>query len=439
MGKKARLKKEKKYLSKQEEHPGIPGPASIKYFLKKIAFPAALILIFMLGVSLRIYNLTNVHSRSPDEGVYTYQANTVLQYGPVEGVKKLVDRYNADEKQWIYPPPTRVAYIWPLALLMKMTNRVDTGLGAYMSCFFSIISLLILIALGLRFFNRWITLYALLFMSVSPLSLAIARRTWQDAMLGCVGLLLIYLCCEITRAPRRLIRYILVIAAGSCAMFIKESGAVIYALCMIWLSWILFLREKSALKGLILIAGGLIGVALGVACLSYAAGGISNVLEVMRHVKEAMPSNTYALEYQTGPWYHFLQGFWIVSPVNTVLYLIGIIGAFLSADNNRNAVLGTIFFMMAFMAIAIAAPYCQNMRYVSALFAPFYLIGGLGLARIISYIRAKADRFSSSLIVACAIGIVIAGAANDYRNFIKIIIKPALNDTSIRLLREYSR
>jgi len=396
--------------------------------------------VLALGVGLRINNLDNITRRSPDEEIYTQEAKAIVLEGG-EGIKLLIREYNLNKELWIYPPPIRVGYLWLLASVMKMTKRTDEKVGAYVSCTFSIISLLLLIVMGLRFFNPWIALSALLFTTVSPMDLAIARRTWQDAMLGCVGLSLIYFCCELTRNTHKIIWYILFVIVGSYCILIKESGIFLYGLCMLWLLWTLFIKEKSYLKGFLLMIVSAAGAGISVLTLAHAAGGITPVIEVLTHVKEAMPTNIYAVEYQSGPWYRLLQGFWIISPVNAFLCVLGIAGVFptsLPNNKNRNAIFGIIFFMLAFMTITIVTPYCQNLRYVSVLFVPFYLMAGLGLWHIVSFAKVKTGNYFFYIAIAFIIAIILA-AARDYRNFKKIFLRTGIPDVSMRMVREYSR
>ncbi len=408
--------------------------------MKKFILFILFLSVLAIGVGLRINNLNNVTKRSPDEKIYTEEAKTIALEG--RGVTKLwIQEYNSKKEWWIYPPPLRVGYLWLVAGVMKMTNSTDEKTGVYISCAFSIISLLLLIVIGLRFFNPWSALYALLFMSVSPMDLAIARRIWLDAMLGCIGLSLIYFCCEITRNTHKLIWYILFIVVGIYCILIKESGIFIYGLCTFWLLWVLFIKEKSYLKGVLLMVVSAMGASISVLTLAHTAGGIRTIIEILRHVKEAMPSNTYAVQYQSGPWYYLLQGFWIASPLNAFLCVFGIAGTFfisLPNDKNRSAIFGIVFFMIAFMAITAVTPYCQNLRYVSALFVPFYLMAGLGLWHILSFIKIRTEKSFFYIAVAFIIAIILM-AARDYQNFKKIFVRTGIMDVSIRMLREYSR
>jgi len=445
MGRKSRLKKEKEHAIRQNTEYSSPSDTRTESFMSKKIFFIILILLFSLGVTLRINNQAGISMRSPDEGIYTNQAKTIAQHGS-DGMKYLIRTYNANKELWIYPPPTRIGYLLPLAILMRVSNDMTEEAGSHLACLFSIISLLLLIVLGFRFFNRWITLYALTFMCISPMALAISRRSWQDAMLGCFGLFLIYLCCEITRAPRKLFLYIIFIIIGSYSILIKESGLLIYGLCTIWLLWTLVFKEKSLLKGSLLASFSIIGLFMSVAYLAYSIGGMRMLLEVWGHVKEAMPTNAYAIQYQTGPWYYLLQGFWIISPVNAILCLVGTVRLclfnkqdrenVLAFSKNKDVLSGIIFFMLAFTTITMVMPYVQNLRYVSVLFAPFYLVSGFGLWSIAACIKTKVNKFSFSIVTVIVIIVSIAVAMNDYRSFKKIFVKRGLLDLSIGLLKE---
>ncbi len=405
--------------------------------MKKIFIFSLFFCVLVLGITLRLVNLANVSGRSPDEAMYTYQAEVIAHHG-LAGVKDLVKEYNANENMWLYPNPVRVGYYGFLGALMKLTENHDVTVGAYTACFFSVISLILLIVLGLRFFNKWITLYGLLFLSVSGMDLAIARRAWQDSMFAAIGLCLVYLASEITRSSRKIIWYIPFILLGTWSFLIKETGLVVYGLCMLWILWVLVVKEKAFLRAIILVGLASLCAVVSLVFLARVTGGFSAIIEVLTHLKETMPINRYAMEYQSGPWYEFLEGFWIISPVNSFLFLVGIAATIAGRVKNRALMIGFISFTIIFVAMAIM-PCCQNLRYVSVIFAPFYLVGGAGFWYVISYIRSVSKEFSFSVIVGCIGVVLIIAAMSDYYKFQKIIIRPDILDVSIRLVREFSK
>lgn len=408
--------------------------------LKKLSFFLLLAFVFAIGVGLRIQNLNNVSRRSPDEGIYTEQANIIAKLGN-PGLKLMVDEYNAREELWILPPPTRIGYLGLLAGVMTIIDRWDDQVGVYISAVFSICTLLLLVFLGLRFFNPITTLFALLFLSVSPLDLAISRRAWSDTLFGFIGLAMIYSCCEITRNRNRIIWYILLIALGSYCLLIKELGLIVYGLCLIWIFWILWIKEKSFFKGVLFLTFSFLAALIGYSIFSHKVGGFAPVIQVMNHIKEGLPNNIYAIRYQSGPWYYFLQGFWIISPLNTFLFLIGFIGTIFSNAGilkTRRSILGIIYFTVVFMLFSLAIPYSQNFRYISVLYAPFYLIGGLGLWYIILSTKVIAKNLSFYIVSVFFVVIILLGAIHDYQSFQKIFAKTGIIDLSIRLVRECS-
>jgi hypothetical protein len=412
-----------------------------------------LMLIFMLGVTLRVHNLNVVH-RSSDEAVYTLQSRVIAQEG-VQGIRALISHYNVTEKLWIFPPPIRLGYLWVISSFMNISGIDDERAGSYLSFAFSVITLFLLIVLGLRFFNVWIMLFALLLLSVSPMDLAIARRTWQDSMVGCFGMALVYCSCELLRSVSQhkddplsfktaggmcqILWFLIFVSIGSYCILIKESGSVIYGLTAIWVLGVLCIKEKNISKSIYFILYGMLGAVIGITIFARAAGGINNILTVLRHVKDAMPTNAYAIKYQTGPWYNLIYGLWLLSPASTLLYFVGIFSAVLRKDlKEKTAVFGLIFFVVTLMTITSLTPYCQNIRYISALYGPFYLIAGFGVWNIMLLISSLLKKVPFWSIILIFMFLVCSIAVYDYRNFEKVFIRTEIADVSIRLVREFS-
>ena len=446
MGKKAQLKRLKKEqsLSGQTLPSSQPSGFKLSKQIKQLSLSVLFIAVLSIGIGVRLNHL-DFSRRSPDEGIYTYQANEIAGHG-IDGTRKLIREYINDKSMWVCPPPTRIGYDYLLAAIMKISAVHDEMAGTYISVVASIGTLLVLVLMGLRFFNPQITLIALFGMCLSPMDLAIARRCWQDSLLAFCGTLYIYLCGELIKNSKRKILYVPLLLIGGYCMLIKESGVVIFGLGMLWLLYEAVFKERSIFSAILTIAAGIICAAGSVFILVKVTGGISDILTILKHIKEAMPTNTYAVEYQTGPWYRMIEGFWILSPIFTILAFLGCIVTFLygrfkalffSEDvMNTRVIRGIAFFVLSFIVITIITPYCQNMRYVSVIFAPFYLLGGLGLWFIICLFRQNFNNFYFN-ITAGVIGIaLIIFAIRDYRLFKYMFLEREIVDLSIRLLRE---
>lgn len=442
MGKKSRQKREKAQQAQGE------GAAARRDLL----VISLIVLTFILGALLRITNpAVPDNGRSPDEMVYTRQAKTILHHG-TEGIRMLVREYNSKENLWKYPPPIRVGYLWTVTAAMKITGAADARAGTYVSSLFSIISLIVLTALCLRFFNQAITLYALLMMSASPMALTVARRSWQEAMLGCIGFLLVYISCELTRLPKKLIWYAMFILTGTCCLLIKSTGVVIYGLCMIWIMWVVLVKRRDVAKSVFLVAFSVLGSSASLAFLIYSVGGLGALREVLVHFKWGVETSEYARDYASGPWYHFFYMLWMMNPLNTVLLFIGGIGSLflLGRDHNkeelssvvrdRAAVLGIVFFCSALLAVLfITKEHPLNLRYVHVLNGPFYILGGLGLWYILVLSKKALGGIPAPVIAVVVSIALIWSVVTDHRNYNRVVVSSGIRDSSIRLLREASR
>ncbi len=392
------------------------------------------------GIVLRIYNHDNVTVRSPDEAIYTWQSNVIVEYkGDAMGA--LLASYNKDKELWKLPPPTRIGYLWPLSYFMELTGIHDERAGSYLSLVFSILTLMFLAAFALKYFNGWIALYAVLAMGASAMDIAISRRAWQDAVFGGLGFLLVYAASEVISNKGKAPWSALFVVLGSYYMLIKESGAVFYALCIAWLFYFLY-RQKRAAEALKLFAAIAAGAICSFALLSFAAGGPSNLIGVMMHIRDGMPVNAYAVEYQTGPWYNILLALFTISPLNTVFCLAGI--AFFIARRKNEAVTreiasGSIFILLSFASVAVIAPYCQNLRYISPVFALFYLVGGMGAWYIYGYFKSKVGGNALRAVALAMAAAVLAAAFADYGYFRRAFIEKNALDISVRVLKERPR
>jgi hypothetical protein len=436
MGKRSRFKKLKKEMHSGETTVPTSQAAILGEGTQKMISIILLCALLLTGIILRFSNL-DIKYRSPDEGIYTMQAAIVAQDG-IEGTRRLLVEYNADKRLWVYPPPIRIGYTYLLAAVMKASNIFDERAGTYLSTFCSIGAMLMLVLLGLRFFNRWITVAALLLMSVSPMDLAIARRSWQDGVLALAGLLLIYCCCELTARSSRKIWYIPFWLIGIWCVIIKESGIIIYALCVIWLFTVTAFKKKSFVKSALLAVFTLLGIGISIIILGHAAGGLPRVLEVLKHVKDAMPTNTYAIDYQTGPWYRIFEGLWILVPAGFILCVIGIAAVFFTDRRGQagNIAKWLIFIILSFLFITIVTPYMQNIRYLSVGFVPFYLICGVGLCYLVSLARNffKGRAFYAIITITAVTLIIIS--IYDHQRFHRIFVVGGIKDISVRMLRE---
>ena len=283
---------------------------------------ALFVVVSLTAITLRLSN-REVASRSPDEEIYIHYATQIAGSG-IEGGRALVQKYNRDINQWIYPSPIRVGYIYLVAAVMKLSGASADRAAVSISALFSIGGFFVAALLGLRFFDRWAVMVGLALLSVSPIELAIARRAWQDSVWGCIGLLLFYLCLEASISTRPKIWRICFWAAGAYYLTIKGSALVVYGLCTLWLVGSAWVQYGSLRKCLYLVIMSALVGAASFAALAWCSGGAFSVMETIQHSTLARGWNQYGHQFQSGPWYWFFSGFLALSPITTLLCLAGI-------------------------------------------------------------------------------------------------------------------
>lgn len=384
-------------------------------------------ILVLTGAALRVAQLNDAVSRTPDERVYTDDARRVA-LGGLREFPVLVAEYHEDSRLWIYPPPTRVGEIAVVAATMKISGLDDESAGSRVSCAASIASLAILAVMAARILPPWAAIYATACLAISLPALVIAFRCWGDALMEFLGLLMVWATCELCHGSRKWWKYGALVAAGSASVLVKESGAVIYLGCALYLLAMLA-REQAWREMFSLVFAGLVGAALAVCCLSAAAGGAASVLKVWKHVGQGLSINDYGTQYQSGPWLQFFHAFWILTPVNLVLTAIAISVAVACSRPKELRLLSWIAVLLT-MSVLLT-PISQNFRYLSPIYGCMYLLGGMGLWVLLE----RAGRFSTTLLLVAGM-LVLAMGFRDYEVLRRVYIGVELQDLPVRMVLE---
>ena len=302
--------------------------------------------------------------------------------------------------------------------------------------------------LGLRFFDRWAVLIGLALLSVSPLDLAMARRAWLDSVVGGIGILLFYLCAEASVSSRPRWWRVCFWIVASYFLLIKEFALFIYALCALWLVMDVWRRGFSwkAVAAVSIPCGLVVIVSYG--AVMWVSGGARPVLQLYQHMGQALSWNQYAHLYQRGPWYSFPLGFWVLSPVTTLLCGLGI-GQIILRRKSFTHVLGLdprqwraawamAVFISAVLVAATLPPDFKSLRYITVILAPLYLIDGL----LINYLlTAGRSRLAPAgwYVAVCAVAVTVALVCiTDYTRFQRIFVQYQLDDLAITRVVNYA-
>jgi tetratricopeptide (TPR) repeat protein len=393
------------------------------------------------AIAFRWNAVQSINKRTPDERVYAVDADAVAQSG-VGAIRGLVNDFITTREQWIYPPPTRVGYICLVAAIEKITGTLAEKSAVFLSFAFSCLTFFLTAVIGLRFFDRWPVLLGLAFLAVSPIELALAGRGWQDAIVGGLGILLLYLAME--KSIRLTWRWwdVFFWLVAFLFLLIKESALVIFAFCIFLLIAGAWRQRTLSWKYLLHIAIPSVAVILlGYGLVAWCSGGFPKVLQVYQNMTEGLRLNPYVYLYQSGPWYSLPLGFWFLSPASTFLGLLGIIQLFLrrqAFDRELNldtrqsaAVFGMAFFVSAVLIAATLPDGLKNLRYVSVVDGPVCLIGGLLFARVI---KVAATQFTPPR-WKIAIGVgslaLLLVCLGDFQRFKRVFVRDGLEDLPV--------
>ena len=393
---------------------------------------AIVILPVALGVALRIANLEGVAFRSPDERNYTAEANTLLQQGST-GFSLLMD---AHSKNPDLPGPARAGYLFLLVRTMQLTAHKDVTAGAELSCAASIVTLVLLGLIAWRYFTPSVAMASVMLYAVSPMALMTARRAWEESVVEALALAMIYIACEITAGSRHWGWFLLFALLGGFSIAVKEVATASYALCFVWILIVLLLRRER--RSAMLFAALCVGAgAAAVAGLAYLLGGLTAFVQQYTLTAQFLARSQYSIAYEGGEPWRLLQGLWIVSATASVFALAGLAVAlnWRSAFTvQRQIALALAIFTAVFMLLAVTQPHHLNLRYVCPIFAPFYLLAGVGVYESLQWMRQHLAETERRPLAAILMATLIVGAGVDYYHFRTRFTTPVMQDLSIRMV-----
>ena len=386
--------------------------------------------MLLLGLALRVVWF-HVVERSPDELQYTSLAAGIAREGP-SFQTRVTRAFNRGGE--VYPWPHRFGFVALYAAFIRLTGRPVVETGEAMSLLASLAAIAIAGAIGFGELEPWAGVITMLFLAVSPLDLALARRAWQDAVTGLFAMAMLWSFLRARDGAR--IGRIAFFAIGGFALLVKESLVIPYALGAAGLVGFEWQRTRDWRAPARVLA-----VAAVVALAAFATdiavnGGWRELRTTMDLVREPDGGDEYDRHYQTGGVGYYLTGMRILQPQ---LFLLGYVAAALAlfwprgplariaSPRARSTLTVLAVYLAVFSAISFSFP-SKNLRFLSPIFGACALLAASLVVGSARAILARAAPSRARIGVAVLVIALAALAVRDVTRFHFYFIENELQD-----------
>ena len=387
--------------------------------IKKITVPQAyLAFLLVLAVSFTLTSLSikDVEFASgADEGYYLRYASYIGEHG-LGGFADLFKNYIENQKDWLYPNPLRMGFIALSSVWLKIFGYSFLNL-AYFSLFSFCVFLIISFYFAAKYFDEKITLLLAILLAFSPLNMAMARRALLDSTFNLFSIFSIWLFFGLLK-KRTLLKHILFILIYSFTILVKETGVL---LSLFFALYLIFYKGKKYFLSVTLFPFLIVG-----STYIILAGGLSNVIDMIKIILTSPSHNEYAILFGSGPWFRYLIDYILLSPW-VVILSSGFVFWYLASKEHDERV---TYFLLAFVVLFFSLNFfTKNVRYLMILDMPMRLFSVLMLKKLFE------ARFPKQAFILLSVS-VVAIAAFDYLNFYNLFARGEIYDpVSYWLLR----
>jgi 4-amino-4-deoxy-L-arabinose transferase-like glycosyltransferase len=383
---------------------------------------AACLAVFALAVALRVAWF-NVSDRSPDEQLYTQFGHGIAHEG-LAWFPRTVAQYTG-EGEVEYPWVHRAGFLSLVAIAQVVSGRNDPIAGELLSFVTSLGVVALTGVLAWTLLSPWCAALAMLFLAVSPLDLALARRAWQDDVVAFATLVICALLFQTLAKPdERRWRIAFFVVCG-LSLLIKESVAIPFALAGLALAWDAWSRTRNVRRAVAPLIGGLEVTALVVVVVIALCGGLAPARELLRMTPEAWAPDDYLREYQTGGVGYYVTGLRILQPIPWLLGCVAALLAIVRAPWMRGPwraaagervlrLLGG--YVLAFLAVSCAYS-SKNMRFLSPIYAPVALLAAAVVHGKLGWLRGRVPSAAWRGAVGLTVAVLLFAAWRDARRF----------------------
>ncbi|MEO5720446.1 MAG: phospholipid carrier-dependent glycosyltransferase [Chthoniobacterales bacterium] len=279
---------------------------------------AAFLLVFIIGFTLRLFPSAGFDGIGYDEALYRGYVNELIRTG-LGAFPDQAEGYVV--RQQSLPaailPPTRFVYIFAAYLWHQASGAEALDALHDVSCFFSILMLIVSTVFAWRLGGWRIALGVAALMSCSPLQIHMSQHALIDGVFAFWATLCLWLLWENLRKPGNAAWLAAYTAALALLVLTKENAMFAYLGLLGLLGanrWLRFGKITSALLGVTVI-----GPLLGVVILIFLCGGLGTFIATYHLLVAKASVLPYAIATGDGPWYRYLVDLLLISPLILLL------------------------------------------------------------------------------------------------------------------------
>jgi 4-amino-4-deoxy-L-arabinose transferase-like glycosyltransferase len=376
----------------------------------------------VLALGLRVAWF-KVPDRSPDEMLYTQFGRGIAHEGLAWFPHVVGDYTNGEGGE--YPWVERAGFLSMVALAQLASGRRDPVAGELLSCVASVATVALTGVLAWTLLSPWCGAIAMLFLAVSPLDLALARRAWQDDVVALATLVMAALALAALARPAERRWRLGFFVASALALLIKENVLIPFGLGVLALSVDAWVRTRDVPRTLAPLAWGALVVVLVFGAILALCGGWEPLTELVALTPAAWAPDEYLRDYQTGGVGYYLTGLRILQPVP---WLLGSVAALLAiarapllrgpwrARSGGRALRMLGWYVAVFFAVSCAYS-SKNIRFLSPLYSPVAMLAGALVVSTFAWLKARLPVPAWRGAVALAAGLLLFAAWADAKRF----------------------
>jgi 4-amino-4-deoxy-L-arabinose transferase-like glycosyltransferase len=315
-----------------------------------------------------------------DDGYYLRYMQTVHAEG-LPSFPGLFDQWNATQKDWIYPPPSRIGFIVTSALWAGIFGASFLALQ-YLSLASYLLLCLVNYAFARRHFGEPKALFIGVLIAFSPLLMGISRLALTDSFNALCMTTTVWLFLDLVHDPGSLRRRVLFMAALAFMVLVKELSVLLVVPFAAFVLYERFVRRVPHPLGsmaLCFVVPGVVTASL----FALAAGSVAKLLETTRIVLDSPATNPYAIQFGSGPWFRTILDYLLFSPWPTLLaigwFAVSAVRLRAGVYDRRSVFLG----LVAALFILELSFFTKNIRYTVVLELPIRVFSVLMIGELV--------------------------------------------------------